>query len=102
MGASLSRCFNTPEDADRWAEQQVKLAARWNLQKIADLGNTPVVRVPLVAPDGATDELTLPLEPGSLDRRLQSHLLKYSQYAGYREDRSRQREQAYVRSLRFD
>ena len=107
MGASLSRCFDTVEECDRWAEQQTKLATRWNLQKIADLGNTPVVRVPVVSPDGCSDEVTIPLEPGrapdtSVDHRLQSHLLKSRLFAGYSEDRSRQRGRAYVRSMRFD
>ena len=45
MGANVSQVFPTPEECDRWAEQQTRLAARWNLQKTADLGNRSVVRV---------------------------------------------------------
>ncbi|MCC6191122.1 MAG: hypothetical protein IT318_19040 [Anaerolineales bacterium] len=103
MGASLSQTFPTLEDCNRWAEQQARLAAQWNLQKTADLGNRPVVRVPVISPAGQPDELTLPLEPGSsVESRLRAQLARSPRFAGYREDRTRLRQPAFVRSLRFD
>jgi hypothetical protein len=103
MGASLSQCFSTPEECDRWAEQQARLAAQWNLHKTADLGNRPVVQVPVVSPEGRPEEVTIPVEPGaSIDHCIQRHLRHSRHFAGYREDRSRRRQTAFVRSLRFD
>jgi hypothetical protein len=103
MGANVSQTFTTAEECDRWAEQQAQMAARWNLQKTADLGNRAVIRVPVISPTGQSDELTIPLEPGkSVETRLRSHLTRSPRLYGYREDHSRHRQPAYVRSLRFD
>lgn len=102
MGASLSQTFATPEECDRWAEQQARLAAQWNLQKTADLGNKAVVRVPVIAPSGQPDELTVPVEPGTAVERKVRSLLANQRLRGYREDHSRRRQPAFVRSLRFD
>ena len=103
MGASLSQYFPTPEEADRWAEQQTRLAARWGLQKTSDLGNQSVVRVPVISPAGQPEEITLPGDPGrGVDTQLRAHLRKSRRYAGYREDPLRRRQTAFVRSLRFD
>jgi hypothetical protein len=102
MGANLSQTFATAEECDRWAEQQAKLAAQWNLQKTADLGNRAVVRVPVIAPSGQPDELTVPLEPGTaVDLHVRS-VLAHTHFRGYREDCTRRRQPAFVRSLRFD
>ncbi len=102
MGANMSRCFTTAEDADRWVALQVQQAARWNLQKTADLGNTPIVRVPVIGPDGTPAEFAVDLEPAkSVEDRIFQTLAR-SRRRGYREDRSRRRQPAIVRSLRFD
>ncbi len=102
MGANMSRCFATAEEADRWVQAQIQQAARWNLQKTADLGNTPVVRVPVIRPDGTLAEFAVDLEPAaSVEARIFQTLAR-SRQRGYREDRSRRRQPAIVRSLRFD
>ncbi len=102
MGANMSRCFATAEEADRWAAAQAQQAARWNLQKTADLGNNPVMRVPVIRPDGTPAEFAVDLEPAeSVERRI-VQTLERSRHRGYREDRSRRRQTAIVRSLRFD
>jgi len=103
MGATLSEVFSSAEEGDRWAEEQSRLASRWNLQKTADLGNRPVVRVPVVSPDGSLEEIALPLNtPRPIDERLRSLFAQSSALTGYSEDRSRRRQPAFVRSLRFD
>jgi hypothetical protein len=103
MGATLSQAFPTPEECDRWAEQQARLAAQWNLQKTADLGNRAVVQVPVISPAGQPDELTIPVDPrASLDARLDNYLARSRHLSGYREDRTRRRQPAYVRCLRFE
>lgn len=103
MGATVSQYFASTEECDRWAEHQAKLAAQWNLHKTADLGNRPVVRVPVVAPDGRAEEVALPLtSPRSVDERLRALLGGPSSLRGYREDRTRRRQPAFVRVLRFD
>jgi len=82
MGANLSQSFPTPEECDRWAEQQTRLAAQWNLQKTADLGNRSVVRVPVVSPAGQPDEITVPVEPGApVEPRIHAHLHKTRRFA---------------------
>jgi hypothetical protein len=102
MGASLSQCFSNIEEADQWAEQQARLAARWNLHKTVDV-NTPVVRVPVIKPDGSPAEVAIPLEPApTVDKRIAAYLGASARRTGYREDRSRNRQRAYIRSLRFD
>jgi|GEM_PF-3414163 len=103
MGANLSQSFPTPEECDRWAEQQTRLAAQWNLQKTADLGNRSVVRVPVVSPAGQPEEITVAVEPGApVEPRIHAHLHQTRRFAGYREDPLRRRQSAFVRSLRFD
>jgi hypothetical protein len=103
MGATLSQLFTSTDECDRWAEQQARLAAQWNLQKTADLGNRPVVRVPVVGPSGRAEEVTLPISSRqSVDDRLRTLLTRSGAYTGYREDRSRRRQPAFVRIMRFD
>jgi hypothetical protein len=102
MGANLSQTFATAEECDRWAEQQARLAAQWNLQKTADLGNKAVVRVPVIAPTGQPDELTIPVDPGTPVESKVRSALQHTRLRGYREDRTRRRQPAFVRSLRFD
>jgi hypothetical protein len=99
----MSELFVSTEECDAWAEQQTKLAARWNLQKTADLGNRPIVRVPIISPDGRAEEISLPINTAqAVDQRLHDLLARSVKLAGYREDRSRQRQAGFVRSLRFD
>jgi hypothetical protein len=101
MGATVSEIFPTPEECDRWARQQSETAARWRLQSTADLGNTAIVRVPVIRPDGSRAELAVALEPEhNVDQRIAATLARRRR--GYREDRSRWRQRAFVRSLRFD
>ncbi len=103
MGATLSELFTSPEEGDQWANQQTKLATRWNLAKTADLGNRPIVRVPVISPTGQAEEITLPINSAkSIDQRVREFLTRSSALAGYREDRTRQRQAGFVRSLRFD
>jgi len=103
MGATMSELFASTEECDQWADQQTKLAARWNLAKTADLGNRPIVRIPLISPTGQAEEITLPINSRqSVDTRLRDFLSRSSTLAGYREDCTRQRQAAFVRSLRFD
>jgi hypothetical protein len=103
MGATLSQLFTSTDECDRWADQQARLAAQWNLQKTADLGNRPVVRVPVISPHGRPEEVTLPITSAqSIDQRLNTLLARSASFAGYREDRSRRRQPAFVRILRFD
>ncbi len=103
MGANLSQSFPTPEEADIWAEQQTRRAAQWNLQKTADYGNRPVVRVPVVSPAGQPEEITVTVEPGTaVEPRIHASLHKTRRFAGYREDPLRRRQSAYERSLHFD
>jgi hypothetical protein len=72
------------------------------LQKTADLGNKAVVQVPVIAPGGLPDELTIPIEPGTPVESKVRTTLAHTRFSGYREDRSRRRRPAFVRSLRFD
>jgi hypothetical protein len=102
MGANMSRAFESAEEAESWAVEQAKAAARWNLQKSADLGNTPVMLVPVVRPDGTRTELAVPAQPAATtEPRVRAALLRARQ-RGYHEDRTRPRQRGYVRSLRFD
>ena len=101
MGATVSQIFPTQAECDRWARQQAEAAARWRLQAVADLGNTPIMRVPVVKADGTRAELAVALEPQqSVEQRIAATLAR--RRGGYREDHSRWRERAFVRSLRFD
>jgi hypothetical protein len=101
MGATVSEIFPTAEEGDRWARQQAEAAARWRLQPTADLGNTPIVRVPVIRPDGTRAEVAVALEPEqSVDTRIAATLARRPR--GYREDPARWRQRGYVRSLRFD
>ncbi len=103
MGANMSRSFDTAAEADRWAAQQARLAAQWNLQVAVDLGNTPVVRVPVIKHDGTPGELAVTLEPAhDVDKRVADLLARSGRHRGYREDRRRRRTQAVIRSLRFE
>ena len=103
MGANMSRYFATPTEADRWAAQQARLAAHWNLSVTVDLGNTPVLRVPVIKSDGSPGEVAVALEPaGTVEKRLADTLTRADRPRGYREDRRRRRTQAVVRTLRFD
>ena len=103
MGANMSRSFDTVAEADRWAAQQARLAAQWNLQVTVDLGNTPVLRVPVIQGDGSPGEVAVPLEPASnVEKRLADTLTRSARQRGLREDRRRRRTRAVVRSLRFD
>jgi hypothetical protein len=103
MGANMSRSFDTAAEADRWAAQQSKLAAQWNLQVTVDLGNTAVLRVPVIKSDGTPSELAVALEPAqTVEKRVAELLSRTGRHRGYREDRRRRRTQAVIRSLRFD
>jgi hypothetical protein len=103
MGANMSRYFATAAEADRWAAQQAKLAAQWNLSVTVDLGNTPVLRVPVIKHDGSPGEVAVALEPAStVETRVAATLGRTDRPHNYREDRRRRRTQAVVRSLRFD
>ncbi len=103
MGANMSRSFETAAEADRWAAQQAKLAAQWNLQVTVDLGNTAVLRVPVIKTDGTPGELAVALEPAhTVDKRVAELLSRTGRHRGYREDQRRRRTQAVIRSLRFD
>ena len=100
MGANLSRSFDTAVEADRWAAQQARLAAQWNLQVVLDLGNTPIVRVPILKKDGTPGELAVPLDPAqSVDRRVAEVLARGG---SHREDPRRRRTPAVIRSIRFE
>ncbi len=103
MGANLSRYFATVDEADRWAAQQAKLAAQWNLQVTVDLGNTAVLRVPVIKGDGTPSEVAVPIEPVStIEKRVADTLIRSQRPRGCREDRRRSRQRAVVRSLRFE
>ena len=103
MAANMSRSFDTVAEADRWAAQQARLAAPWNLQVAVDLGNTSVVRVPVIKNDGTPGELAVALEPvQTVDKRVADMLSRTGRHRGYREDRRRRRTQAVIRSLRFE
>lgn len=103
MGANMSRYFATATEADRWAAQQAKLAAQWNLSVTVDLGNTPVLRVPVIKGDGSPGEVAVALEPAStVEKRVAATLTRHGPRQAYREDRRRRRTQAVVRTLRFD
>ncbi len=103
MGANMSRSFATAAEADRWAAQQAKLAAQWNLQVSVDLGNTSVVRVPVIKSDGTAGELAVALEPvQTVDKRVADLFARANRHRGYREDNRRRRTQGVIRSLRFE
>lgn len=100
MGANLSRSFETAAEADRWAAQQAQLAAQWNLQVALDLGNTPIMRVPILKRDGTPGELAVPLEPArTVDKRVADVLARGGHH---REDRRRRRTPGVIRSIRFE
>jgi hypothetical protein len=103
MGANVSRYFSTTAEADRWAAQQAHLAAQWNLSVTVDLGNTPVLRVPVIKGDGSPGEVAVALEPAStVERRVAATLTRPGPRPAFREDLRRRRTQAVVRTLRFD
>jgi hypothetical protein len=103
MGANMSRYFATAAEADRWAAQQTRLAAQWNLSVTVDLGNTPVLRVPIIKSDGTPGEVAVALEPANtVEKRVAETLTRAGRHRGFREDRRRRRTPAVVRTLRFD
>ena len=103
MGANMSRYFATAAEADRWAAQQAKLAAQWNLSVSVDLGNTAVLRVPVIKSDGTPSEVAVALEPvNTVEKRVAATLTPTGRPRNYREDSRRRRTQAVVRTLRFD
>ncbi len=102
MGASMSRYFASVEEAEQWAEQQTRLAARWNLQKAVDV-TLPVVKVPVVRPDGTPAEVAVAVEsPRTAEQRVTTYLSQTGRQKGYREDRTRWRQRGFIRSLRFE
>lgn len=103
MGANMSRYFATAAEADRWAAQQARLAAQWNLSVTVDLGNTQVLRVPVIKSDGSPSEVAVALEPAAtVEKRVAATLVHPGQPRDFHEDRRRRRTQAVVRTLRFD